>query len=39
MQTVRYWLHVYPFGEKVIDVLLLGILIGLLFHGGRPVFL
>jgi len=37
MQTVRYWLHAYPFGEKLIDVLLLGVVIGLLFRGERPL--
>jgi putative inorganic carbon (HCO3(-)) transporter len=39
MQTVRYWLHVYPLGEKVVDIMLLGILIGLFFHAERPIFL
>lgn len=38
MQTVRYWLHAYPFGEKLVDVLLLGVLIGLFIHAERPIF-
>ena len=32
MQTARFWVHAYPFGEKLVDVLLLGVLIGLLLH-------
>ena len=39
MQTVRYWLHAYPFGEKIVDILILGVVIGLFFHGERPLFL
>jgi putative inorganic carbon (HCO3(-)) transporter len=38
MQTVRYWLHQYPFGEKVVDVLLLGVVLGLIFRSERPIF-
>ena len=38
MQTVRYWVHQYPMGEKLVDVLLLSILIGLLIHSEKPVF-
>lgn len=32
MQTARDWLHTYPLGEKLVDILLLGILIGLFLH-------
>ena len=39
MQTARYWLHAYPMGEKMVDVVLLGVLIGLLIHGKKPVFI
>jgi O-antigen ligase len=39
MQTARYWLHNYPFGEKLVDVLMLGVLIGLYVHRKRPIFL
>ena len=38
MQTARYWLHTYPFGEKLVDVLLLAVLIGVLIHEKRPRF-
>jgi O-antigen ligase len=38
MQTVRYWLHDFPFGEKLVDVLLLGVLLGLIVHSKRPIF-
>lgn len=39
MQTVRFWLHGLPLGEKLVDILLLGILIGLLLHPvERPIF-
>src|SRR6267142_770073 len=38
MQTVRYWVHPYPFGEKLVDILLLSVLIGLLVHSEKPVF-
>jgi O-antigen ligase len=34
MQTARYWLHGLPLGEKLVDVLLLGVMLGLLLH--RP---
>src|SRR5207249_4708399 len=37
MQTARYWIHSYPFGEKLVDVLLLGVVVGLIFHSERPV--
>ena len=37
MQTIRYWIHGLPFGEKLVDVLLLGVVIGLLFKGERPL--
>jgi O-antigen ligase len=30
LENVRYYLHAYPFGEKFVDVVLLGILIGIL---------
>lgn len=32
LQTARYWLHSYPLGEKLVDILLLGILVGLFLH-------
>jgi O-antigen ligase len=32
MQTARDWLHAFPLGEKLVDILLLGVLIGLLVH-------
>ena len=38
MQTARYWLHAFPLGEKLVDVLLLGVLIGLFIHAKRPIF-
>jgi putative inorganic carbon (HCO3(-)) transporter len=38
MQTARYWIHGYPMGEKMVDVVLLGVLIGLLIHSEKPVF-
>src|SRR5712672_880163 len=38
MQTARYWLHAYPAGEKMVDILLLGVLIGLLIHSEGPIF-
>ena len=38
MQTLRYRLHELPLGEKLVDVILLGVLIGLLIHEERPVF-
>src|ERR1700722_11901954 len=38
MQTVRYWVHEYPFGEKLVDVLLVGVVIGLIFQRERPIF-
>jgi O-antigen ligase len=39
MQTVRYWLHQYPMGEKLVDVLLLSVVIGLIIHSEKPVFI
>jgi O-antigen ligase len=33
LQTVRYWLHAYWFGEKFVDFLLLGVILGLLLRG------
>ena len=39
MQTVRYWIHAFPLGEKIVDVLLLGVLIGLFFRAERPLFI
>ena len=38
MQTARFWLHAFPLGEKLVDVLLLGVFIGLFFHSERPLF-
>jgi putative inorganic carbon (hco3(-)) transporter len=32
MQTARFWLHAYPLGEKLVDFLLLGVLVGLVLH-------
>jgi len=32
MQTARDWLHGLPLGEKLVDILLLGVLIGLFLH-------
>lgn len=38
MQTVRYWVHAYPFGEKLVDIILLGIFLGVIFYGkGRKI--
>ena len=40
MQTARDWLHAFPLGEKLVDILLLGVLIGLLLHRTeRQVFI
>jgi O-antigen ligase len=36
MQTARYWVHEYPLGEKLIDIVLLGVILGLVIHGKRP---
>src|SRR5579871_4131894 len=30
LENVRYYLHAYPFGEKFVDIVLFGILIGIL---------
>ena len=38
MQTVRYRLHDLPMGEKLVDMMLLGVLIGLLLRAKRPIF-
>jgi O-antigen ligase len=38
LQTVRYWLHPLPLGEKFVDILLLGVLIGLFLHARKPIF-
>ena len=41
MQTARDWLHApdLPLGEKLVDILLLGVLIGLFLHrAGRQIF-
>lgn len=38
MQTARYQLHSYFLGEKLIDFLLLGVVIGLWIHSPRPIF-
>jgi putative inorganic carbon (HCO3(-)) transporter len=37
MQTARYWIHEFPFGEKLVDFLLLGVILGLIFHSKRPL--
>jgi putative inorganic carbon (HCO3(-)) transporter len=39
MQTARYWLHEYFLGEKLVDILLLGVLIGLFIRRERPIFI
>ena len=39
LQTIRYRVHYLPLGEKLVDILLLGILIGLFFRKERPMFL
>lgn len=38
MQTARYWVHAYPFGEKLVDILLLGVILGMAIHAKRPKF-
>jgi len=39
LQTARYWLHSYPLGEKLVDILLLGVLVGLFVHRAeRQIF-
>lgn len=38
MQTARYWLHEYALGEKLVDVVLLSVVLGLLIHSEKPVF-
>lgn len=37
-QTVRYRLHAFPLGEKFVDIMLLGIILGLVFHKTGAVF-
>src|SRR6266436_214144 len=37
MQTVRYWLHEFFLGEKLVDILLLGVLIGLFLRRELPI--
>jgi O-antigen ligase len=39
MQTTRYWLHSYFLGEKLVDILLLGVVIGLFMRRERPIFI
>lgn len=36
IQTARYWIHQYPFGEKLVDILLIGVLLGVFCHYKRP---
>ncbi len=38
MQTVRYRLHDYPFGDQFIDIMLLGIVLGLIFGRDGATF-
>jgi O-antigen ligase len=38
LQTARYWVHEFPFGEKLVDVVLLGVVLGLFIHFKRPFF-
>ncbi len=38
LQTFRYRLHDFPLGEKFVDIVLLGVLLGLLLRRGHPVF-
>lgn len=37
LQTVRYWMHPFPFGQSVQDLMLLSVALGLL-RRGEPVF-
>jgi O-antigen ligase len=37
LQTVRYWMHPFPFGQSVQDLMLLSVALGLL-RKGDPVF-
>ncbi len=40
LQTLRYQLHVFPFGDKLVDALLISVLLGLFLHrDGTAVFL
>jgi O-antigen ligase len=36
MQTARYWVHQFPLGEKLVDILLLGVVLGILIHNKAP---
>src|SRR5262245_45241157 len=37
LQTIRYKLMEYPLGNKLVDILLLGVILGAILHGGlRP---
>lgn len=38
LQTLRYQLHGYPLGASIIDVVLLGVLFGILLHRREPLF-
>lgn len=38
LQTVRYLLHPLPMGEKLVDFVLLGVILGLFFHRKGRVF-
>src|ERR1035437_1699480 len=38
MQTVRFRLHEYPLGQSMVDIILLGVVLGLLIHR-RPLIL
>jgi O-antigen ligase len=37
LQTVRYRLHPYPLGHSFIDIMLLGVTLGLLVKGQKPI--
>jgi O-antigen ligase len=37
LQTVRYWLNGYPLGQSLVDITLLGVVLGLLLRG-TPIF-
>ncbi len=38
LQTIRYQLHGFPMGEKVVDILLLGVILGLFIKNRGKVF-
>jgi O-antigen ligase len=38
LQTLRYELHEYPFGASIIDIVLLGVVIGIFLHRRAPLF-